>query len=30
MTYEVYKDDITMKLVSEACKLLGRPTAASV
>ncbi|XP_041920131.1 guanylate cyclase soluble subunit beta-2-like [Alosa sapidissima] len=22
MTYEVYKDDITMKLVSEACKLL--------
>lgn len=32
MTYEVYKDDITMKLVSEACKLLGRPnsSAASV
>lgn len=23
MTYEVYKDDITMRLVSEACKLLG-------
>jgi len=25
MTYEVYTDDITMRLVTEACKLLGRP-----
>lgn len=24
MTYEVYKDDITMRLVAEACKLLGK------
>ena len=24
MTYEVYKDEITMRLVAEACKLLGR------
>jgi len=23
MTYEVYTDDITMQLVTEACKMLG-------
>lgn len=23
LTYEVYKDEITMQLVAEACKLLG-------
>lgn len=24
LTYEVYKDEITMQLVTEACKLLGK------
>lgn len=24
LTYEVYKDEITMQLVAEACKLLGK------
>lgn len=24
LTYEVYKDEITMQLVADACKLLGK------